>query len=385
MIKKEKVVTDFNYKIIKMTPRPRPERKGDVLIVSMLSEFGCETLGVLYCIPELLKNRWAGKYIIVLSWSGRDYLYKGLADEVWELSDEHQWLKQYCLAFHHVSRNLKRFEQEAAKEGTLIPVATVSNVCVFPKLQSCPACKASMCYNEKNQVCGRCGRQFDPVGLFSDLSQARNKVRWIQEPSKEAFDRVKDFLPPNAVGVTARNRKTYDRNLTIDFYKRLICQIEDMGYNPVWLGEQTSIHKCPYERIPDFSSSPLSKNLENTFALVSKMKFTVQAYTASSRLAALTGTPFLIIESPEQVWGNMGQEGIRLNLMSKTNRRKLIVCQFLDAKANPNELLSLIYRGIEEIEVKDYSDIIGMVSNRRKAMNMKLNSADRIGEFLRVE
>src|SRR4051812_49434545 len=125
MSKKEKIITDFNYKVIQMTPRVRPERKADVLIVPMFSEFGCETLGALYCLPELLRNRWAGKYIIVLSWAGRDYLYKGLADEVWELSDEHQWLKQYCLAFHHVSRNLKRFEHEAAKQGTLIQIGTI--------------------------------------------------------------------------------------------------------------------------------------------------------------------------------------------------------------------------------------------------------------------
>lgn len=383
MVKKEQVVKKFNYRQIRLTPRPRPDRKENIIIIPMLSEFGCETLGVLYSIPELLRNRWSGKYIIVLSWFGREYLYRGLADEVWELAEEHQWLKQYCLAFHHVSRNLKRFEQEMAKFGTMIQIGTVSNVCVFPKLTVCPSCKGAICYERQHQMCVRCGKKFDPVGLFQDLRGARERVRWPASPSTDALKRVKDFLPKNAIGINARNRKTYDRNLSIDFYKRLIFEIEDMGYSPVWFGEPSSIHKCPFDRIPDFSVSPLAANLENTFALVSQMKFTIQAYTASSRLAALTGTPFLIVESPEQVWGTIGQEGMRLNLMSKTNRRKLIVCQFLDAKNRPIELMELILTGVEEIENEDYSDMIGLVSNKSKALSMKMAQAERIGEFLR--
>lgn len=382
MLTRQKNVDQFNYRVVKMNPRPRPDRKGDILIVPMLSEFGCETLGVLYCLPELLRNKWAGKYIIILAWEGRDYLYRGLADEVWELAEDHQDLRQYCRAFHHNSLSLKRFEKEAGKLGLLVPIGTISNVCVFPRMTACRNCKSSVFDYKDFQQCGRCGVKYEPVGMFHCISEARNKVRWLLNPSQEAFNRVSDFLPPNAVGITARNRKTYDRNLSIDFYKRLIFQIEDMGYVPVWLGEKSSIYPCPYKRVLDFSESPLSKNLENTFALVSKMKFTVQAYTASSRLAAVTGTPYVIVESPDQIWG-AGQEGIRLNLISKNEKRKLIACQFLDAKDKPNQLLSLIVRGIEEIEREDYSDIIGMVSNKNIAVNMKNRNYERIGEILR--
>ncbi len=382
MLIRQKTIDEFNYRVIKMNPRPRPERKGDILIVPMFSEFGCETMGVLYCLPELLRKRWSGKYIIILAWEGRDYLYRGLADEVWELAEEHQDLRQYCRAFHHNSLSLKRFEKEAGKNGTLIPIGTVSNVCIFPKMTNCKHCKSSVFDCKDFQQCGRCGQKYDPVGTFYNLVEAKNNARWLLEPSKEAFERVSSFLPENAVGITARNRKTYERNLSIDFYKRLIFQIEDMGYVPVWLGEKSSIYPCPYKRVLDFSESPLSKNLENTLALVSKMKFTVQAYTASSRLAAMTGTPFVIVESPDQIWG-VGQEGIRLNLLSKNEKRKLIACQFLDAKDRPNELLSLIVRGIEEIESDNYSDIIGMVSNKNIALNMKNKNSERIGEILR--
>jgi hypothetical protein len=42
----------------------------------------------------------------------------------------------------------------------------------------------------------------------------------------------------------------------------------------------------------DFSRLPEARDLELTLAIISQLQFTVQFWTASTRLAAMVGTPF---------------------------------------------------------------------------------------------
>jgi hypothetical protein len=80
----EPMVSDVSFNIFKFNNRPKPIDPKDILIICCFSEFGCETVGVMYCIPRLLQ-KYSGKYVICVGWYGRDYLYRHLADEFWEL------------------------------------------------------------------------------------------------------------------------------------------------------------------------------------------------------------------------------------------------------------------------------------------------------------
>lgn len=98
---------EVQFTIYKFNNRPKPVKKDRIVIISCFSEFGCETLGCMYCIPRLLRQH-PGKYVIVMGWYGREYLYRHLVDEFWEIDESFMWLREYTRAFHHVSDNLKK-------------------------------------------------------------------------------------------------------------------------------------------------------------------------------------------------------------------------------------------------------------------------------------
>src|SRR6185436_8652931 len=58
----EETVKDIPFKVHKFTPRQKPEDTRDIMIFPMFSEFGCETLSVIYCLPRLLQKYFMGKY-----------------------------------------------------------------------------------------------------------------------------------------------------------------------------------------------------------------------------------------------------------------------------------------------------------------------------------
>lgn len=375
--KLEPEIDNIPLKKIKISARSRCSKE-NIAIISMLSEFGCETIGILYCVPELLRRRLAGKYTIALTWEGRSFLYKHLVDEVWEIDSRLQFLRKYCKAFHHDSKNLKKLEKELSKEGMFIGSSELSNMCVYPKIHKCEC--GGKIISMDSQICILCGKEYPMEGFFNNPLESRKKVKWISSISENALDNVKDFIGENTVGICARNRVTYDRNLDINFYKKLIVELEDQGYDITWFGEKISTHECPFSRVKNFRDSELSNNLENTLALISKMKFTIQCYTASTRLSALVGTSYILVESPGQLWSE-GQEGIRLNMISRNNKNKIIASNFKTSYENNDYLLSLIKRGIEELNMENYSDIIAdNGQNKKIAIISKKQSYDRIGE-----
>jgi hypothetical protein len=135
-----------------------------------------------------------------------------------------------------------------------------------------------------------------------------------------------------------------------------------MGYHPVWLGEKTSIHPCPFPRILDFSSMPEANDLECTLGLVSHLKFTIQFWTASTRLAGLVGVPFIIFESPDQIIG-AGHEGLRLELCTR-GEKKLVLSHFNDIANDHNTAFPLVRRAVREIENGNYSENWDMVDKK---------------------
>jgi hypothetical protein len=128
-----------------------------------------------------------------------------------------------------------------------------------------------------------------------------------------------------------------------------------MGYNVIWLGEAQSVWKCPVEDVIDFSRDPMSRNLDITLGIIAKLKFTIQFWTASTRLSSMVGTPYILFESPEQIYGR-GQEGFRRKLCD-FGSSKLVVAHYKDIYENNQKGLDLSKQAIEEVCLGNFDDI----------------------------
>lgn len=359
-------IDNIKFNIHKFTKRKKPSDNRNIVIFPCFSEFGTEILGVLYSIPILLREL-QGKYSVVMGWNGRKYLYKHLVDEFWELDKSHQWLRKYSRAFNHYSLNLTKVEKNVTKQGRLISALELGNVAAFPKIFQCPYCKAGILEEENKQVCKSCKMEFKSKGIFNDPERYKKTAVWVPLPSEEKKRLVSKYIKPNSVGITARARTAYGRNLPTIFYERLIALLEEIGYNPIWVGEKESILPCPSPRICDFSSMPEAHDLENTLALVSQLRFTIQYWTASTRLAGLVGTPWILFESPDQIWGGAitpGHEGFRLYLCSR-GPGKLVANDFNFIEQNHDLGLDLTKQAVLEVEKRNFDIIVGAVENRK--------------------
>jgi hypothetical protein len=70
--------------------------------------------------------------------------------------------------------------------------------------------------------CKKCKSSEVQNSFFSDVVNARSKVVRIPTPSQEKMELASTFLGPNPVGIFARGRKRYGRNLQPEFYIKLI-------------------------------------------------------------------------------------------------------------------------------------------------------------------
>jgi hypothetical protein len=341
----ERLLDKLDFKVYKFNIRPRPSHKNHTVVFSCFSEFGSELLGCLYCIPRLLQAQFLGHYVVAMGWKGRAFLYKHLVDEYWELNSEHQWLREYCRAYHHDSRNLRKLEKAVHRQHGRLVDANVFSAMTL-------------------------------TDLYKDIAVTKKTVVWTPSPGQEAFDRVKKFLKPNSVGVVARFRKCYGRNLQIDFYKRLLDMLREMGYDPIWIGEKGTTYECPCPDITNFRDSPEADDLENTLALISKLQFTVQFWTASTRLAGLMGTPYIIFESPDQIYGK-GHEGMRLALCTR-GKRKLVISHFYNVYDDNENGLKLVGKAISEMRQGNWEDIIGLVDVPQVVNDMRAENMVRI-------
>jgi hypothetical protein len=380
-VDREEKIEQINFTVHKFTPRKRPENPANVVIFPHFSEFGSELVESLYCLPMSMRTKYVGKYSIVMGWYGRAYLYKHLVDEFWEIKQEHQWLRDYCRAFHHDSVNLKKAEKQAGQYGTVADINDYAIHTLHPRIQCCtkPGCGGQIIYTDQAQYCLRCHSQFPRVGIYHEIKYAKDNLAvWTPQPSKEKLAYVDKYLKPNSVGVTARFRNCYGRNLPKEFYELLVLRLEAMGYNPIWIGEKETTLRSPFERITDFCITEDARDLETTLALVSKLKFTVQFWTASTRLAGLVGTPYLLFESPEQIWG-VGQEGIRLNLCTK-GKRKLVLAHYLNVLNRQAEAVDVVEKAVREMEAGNYDDLMGMVDHDFNIKFLRQQNKARIGD-----
>jgi hypothetical protein len=355
LLEKEDLLTDLKFYVHKFNKRPRPENKDRILIISCFSEFGCETIGLMYCIPKLLASN-PGAYVICVGWHGREYLYRHLSDEFWEVEEKAMQFRDCANAFSNTSRNIKKLEKMLEAYGNVTQVSRMGYMCVG---NTCDICK-KFWFAGDVVICPNCYSHSVTKGILADVSYHKKFAVQVPRPSIKKQEMAKKYLKENSVGIFARGRKLYGRNLQPEFYVKLIKFLEDKGYNPIWLGEKQSTLKCPLEHITDFSRMPESRDLELTLALITNLKFTVQFWTASTRLASMMGVPWILFESPDQIVGN-GQEGKRIALTTDQNKKKLILAHFCKVYENHDMALSVLNDGIEQIKQDNWDDIVGMV------------------------
>ena len=87
-------------------------------------------------------------------------------------------------------------------------------------------------------------------------------------------------------------------------------------------------------------------------------------WTASTRISLAAETPFLLIESPDQIYGK-GQEGQRLKLFNPKNiPNKVVLCNFIKFVENKSQAIEIIKESIKELLFDKNNEIkIGLVDN----------------------
>lgn len=365
-VEKEKTVSELKFHKHKFNNRQVPVDKNRILIITCFSEFGCESLGLMYCIPRILQ-KYPGMYVICVGFYGRAYLYKHLVDEYWELDESHQWLREFVTAFSHSSRNLKKLEESLSQYGRVYRGILMGQICLGNTCRDC----GNFWGNENEDVpCPKCNSLNVDRSLLSDIPNQKKNAVHIPKPGIQAINKAKKYLKPNSVGIFARGRVMYGRNLRPDFYVKLIHNLENLGYNPVWLGEKQSVLPCPVDHIFDFSKTIESRDLEITLAIISQLKFTIQFWTASTRLSSMMNVPWILFESPDQIAG-AGQEGRRIALTTDFNKKKLVVAQYHNVMENEDIALDLVNKAIYEMNQDNWNDIVGLV-NQPEIINFML-------------
>lgn len=355
-LEKEAKIEEIKFNKYKFNNRPKPLDKRRILFITCFNEFGCESIALMYCIPQIIQ-RYSGCYIICVGWYGREYLYRHLVDEFWEIKEEYQWLREYSQAFLHTSKNLEKLENSLADFGRVYKGVSMGQICLG---NTCRACKNFWGEQGENLICPSCKSSDIDKGLLNDVKRHKSNAVYIPKPSSKVIVQAKTYLKPNPVGIFARGRVCYGRNLRSEFYVKLIAQLESQGFNPIWLGEKQSVLPCPVSHIIDFSRLPEARNLELTLAIISQLKFTIQFWTASTRFASMMGTPWILFESPDQIVGN-GQEGIRIALTTDPQKKKIILAQYWNVVEKEKESLSIVDRAIYEMKNNNWDDIIGLV------------------------
>jgi hypothetical protein len=372
LLGREEAIEDLGFTVHKFSGRPYPEDKRKRMFISCFSEFGCETVGCLYTIPGFAQ-RQPGLYRIAMGWHGREYLYRHLVDEFWEIKKEHMWLREYCRAFNHTSLNLARLEESIkGKEGLMADSKYMARMVFTTQCLDCH--QAWIDFPNGSKSCTHCAGSNLRLSIFGNIAETKKLARLPNTPSIDKMSFASSLLGKRPVGVFARGRVCYGRNLPPEFYVKLIADLERRGYTPIWLGEEATTQPCPVSHVTDFSRMPQARDMETTMAIVKQCEFTVQFWTASTRLAGMMGTPFLLIESPEQLWDGSdylspGQEGYRL-LLTSFGPRKIAACTYDNFLADQEAGLGVVTRCIDEMERGDFSTVMGLLGDEESARCM---------------
>ena len=235
---------------------------------------------------------------------------------------------------------------------------------------TCRSCKNVWNDINYNKYCPKCNSDDLQRSLFSDTKTYKETALKVPKPSESVMQLADKFVKnKRTVGIFARGRKCYGRNLPPKFYKKLIKTLRYMDYDVIWLGEKQSVIPCPVKDVIDFSRMEESKNLELLLAIVSKLCFTIQFWTASTRFSSMTETPWILFESPDQICGR-GQEGIRIALTTDDNKKKIVLAHYLNVVNDLDLAIETVKRSIFEINNNNWETIVGMVDNKEIIQGM---------------
>ncbi len=315
-------------------------------------EFGCETLLPTFLIPRIINNFPEYRKVVV-GWSNREYFYRELCDEYWELDPQYMILKNNSYAFENTSVELASLYKRLSPLGIVIDGTKIGKLCVKAK---CKKCSFEFEADRGDIYCMKCYSEDIEKSLFQGSRIYRKYAVPLPRIKKEFVDFASNYIPDNTVALFARNRKTYGRNLSVEHYEKTIDRLISLGYNVVLLGESVSSYNLKNNKIINFMDHEFAGNLEAAFAIVNCCVFSLQFFTASSRISSILDKPFILFESVDQIYGR-GQEGIRLSLMTKNyNNKKLVLANYADVAENTDESIDLMEQAVRELIQEKKSD-----------------------------
>ena len=329
-----------------------------VLIVCFLVEFGCESLLPHYFINKFLQD-YKAYHLVAVGWYGRSFFYEKF-DEFWELDQEFMYMRDYCLAFSHVGRNIKNIEKCLKKYGVVYPSNALGNIFHHKKCKKCGHKTLPMSDKVK---CAKCSSDDLEPSLLENPQVGKQQYFKLNLDLSKYENFLNSVIKSDKViGIFARNRVTYGRNLPIEFYKKFIDVLLKKGYQILWLGERQSVHACPNTEIFDFTTTSYADDVGACLALVGKCKATFQAWTASTRFAQLMDIPYCLVESNDQINGK-GHEGKRLILLTPDmNKKKIIISNFDNSKKNLDQFFEVcIFNFLDFIENKNSNTVVGLL------------------------
>lgn len=151
-VAKEELVPELKFYKHKFNNRPKPNDPRRILFITNFSEFGCESIALSYCIPKIIQQ-YPGAYVVCVGWYGREYLYRHLVDEYWEMHEEFQWLREYTSAFRHTSKNLTKLEESLKEQGHVYPGVAMGRICLG---NTCRDCKHFWGSEKEDAKCEKC-------------------------------------------------------------------------------------------------------------------------------------------------------------------------------------------------------------------------------------
>lgn len=315
-------------------------------------EFGCETILPTFLIPRI-NNNFPEYRKIVIGWNNREYFYRDLCDEYWELDSKYMQLKNNSYAFENISVEIASLHKRLAPLGVVLDGTKIGKLCVKAK---CKKCFFEFEVDRGDVYCAKCYSEKIEKSLFQGAREYRKYANSLSPINSKYIDFASAYIPKNTVALFARNRKTYNRNLTIDHYNKIIDMIIGLGYKVVLLGEFVSSHFIQNNKVINFMNHDLAGNLEAAFAIVDQCVFSLQFFTASSRIGSLLNKPYIIFESADQIYGR-GQEGIRLSLLTKNyDKKKIVLSNYLDIAQNTEEAIQVAKQAIHELIIEKNSN-----------------------------
>ena len=329
-----------------------------IILLSCLVEFGCETLMPHYFLNDFLQ-KYKNYHRIAVGWKGRNIFYHDF-EEFWEMDDDYMFVRDYCLAFSSAGKNIKNIEKALKVYGTVFPSNIIGNVFYIKKCKNCGNPNLPI---KDPLVCSKCNSQ----SMHPSILESPEEGKLLYKDVKFNLNKYKTFVKENikskkTIGIFARNRTTYGRNLPKDFYLEFIKILKNKNYEIIWLGEKQSVLPCPDPNIFDFTKSEYADDVGACLGLVSKCVATFQAWTASTRFSQLTDVPFCLVESYDQLYGR-GQEGKRLVLLTKdTSKKKIIVSNFANSSLRLKEFINICtVNFLDFIENKNSNTITGIL------------------------